>query len=59
VSLLPLGVQLSPGQKRKLAGAFYLVAPAELWETTGATVCQSLAFAGTNAFRSGHVGPRL
>ena len=42
-----------------LAGTFVLAAPAELWETPGAAVCQTLAFAGTNAFRSGHVRPRL
>ena len=40
---------ISPGHFH--GWGFYLAAPAELWEITGAAVCQSLAFAGTNAFR--------
>jgi hypothetical protein len=48
---------ISPGHFH--GWGFYLAAPAELWETTGAAVCQSLAFAGTNAFRSGHARPRI
>ena len=53
------GFNLAPVGAPTLAGAFHLAAPAELWETTGAAVCQSLAFAGTNAFRSGHARPRI
>ena len=50
--------RLLANRSGNLAGAFYLAAPAELWETTGAAV-PSPAFAGTNAFRSGHVRPEF